>query len=127
MTEHRTNACNLATEELQRVNTILETKASIDALTGIYNRRKFQELLKQKIQESKRYGMLLTLIFFDIGHFKVINDNYGHEVGDSILQELAHLVIGKIRQTDIFARFGGEEFVILAHNDDDGSGYELAE
>jgi diguanylate cyclase (GGDEF)-like protein len=125
--QHRSNKCNLATEELQRVNAILEDQASIDSLTGIYNRRKFLELLQQKIQESKRYGMLLALIFFDIDHFKLINDTYGHEAGDSVLQELAQLVTSKIRQTDIFARFGGEEFVILAHNDDIGAGCELAE
>ena len=123
----RTEKCVMAEEELRLVNRVLESQATTDSLTGIYNRRKFLELLQQEIRESKRYEIPLELIFFDIDHFKEINDNYGHEAGDSILQELASLVNSMIRQADIFARFGGEEFVILAHNSDVGAGCELAE
>ena len=125
--KRRTEKCDMAEAELKRVNSVLESQATTDYLTGIYNRRKFLELLQLKINESKRYEIPLELIFFDIDHFKEINDNYGHEAGDSILKELASLVNGMIRQADIFARFGGEEFVILAHNSDVGVGCELAE
>ncbi len=125
--KRRTEERDLAEEELQRLNAILENQATTDSLTGIYNRRKFLELLQAKIQEAQRYGMPLALIFFDIDHFKTINDTYGHETGDRVLQELASIVTGMIRQTDIFARFGGEEFVILVHNNDVRTGLELAE
>jgi diguanylate cyclase (GGDEF)-like protein len=123
----RTKERDLAEEELRRVNAILENHATTDSLTGIRNRRKFLELLQEEIWEAQRYGMPLALIFFDIDHFKLVNDTYGHEAGDSVLQELARIVTGMIRQTDIFARFGGEEFVILVHNNDVRTGRELAE
>lgn len=116
-----------AEEELNRVNAILEHQATTDSLTGIYNRRKFLELLHEKIQEAKRYDISLALIFFDIDYFKLINDSYGHETGDNVLQELARIVTGMIRQTDVFARFGGEEFVLLVQNSEVGTGRELAE
>jgi diguanylate cyclase (GGDEF)-like protein len=123
----RTKERDIAEEELRRVNAILESQATTDSLTGICNRRKFLELLQAEIQEAKRYGVSLALIFFDIDHFKLVNDTCGHEAGDSVLQELARIVTGVIRQTDIFARFGGEEFVILVHNNDVRTGRELAE
>lgn len=123
----RTRERDLAEEELRRVNAILENQATTDSLTGIYNRRKFMELLQAKAQEARRYGIPLALIFFDIDHFKSINDTYGHEAGDSVLRELAAIVAGMTRKTDIFARFGGEEFVILVHHNDVRLGCELAE
>lgn len=118
---------DLATEELQRLNVMLERQATTDSLTGICNRRKFLEMLQAKIQEAQRYGMPLALVFFDIDHFKTINDTYGHEAGDKVLQELTRIVTGMIRQTDTFARFGGEEFVIIVYNNDVRTGLELAE
>lgn len=124
---HRTEERDRAEEELKRVNAILENQATTDSLTGICNRRKFLELLHMKIQESRRYTMPLALIFFDIDHFKSVNDTYGHETGDHVLQELSSIVTGMIRQTDIFARLGGEEFIILMHNNDVKTGCELAE
>jgi diguanylate cyclase (GGDEF)-like protein len=123
----RTEERNRAEEELRRVNIVLESQATTDALTGIINRRKFLELLQTEIQEAKRYGTALALIFFDIDHFKVINDTHGHETGDNVLRDLASIVSAAIRQTDVFARFGGEEFVILVHNNDVRTGRELAE
>lgn len=122
-----TKECKMAQDQLQRVNSVLESQAMTDPLTGIYNRRKFLELLQLEIHESKRYKVPLVLIFFDIDHFKAINDNYGHEAGDEILQGLTAFVRNAIRQADIFARFGGEEFLILAHNDAAGGGCDLAE
>jgi diguanylate cyclase (GGDEF)-like protein len=123
----RTEERDQATEELQRLNVVLENRATTDALTGICNRRKFLESLQVKIQEAKRYSMPLALIYFDIDHFKSVNDTYGHEAGDDVLVELSRLVSGMIRQTDVFARIGGEEFVILVHNNDVRTGRELAE
>jgi diguanylate cyclase (GGDEF)-like protein len=124
---HRTKERDLKTEELQRLNAVLENLATTDSLTGICNRRKFMELLHREILETRRYGMPLTLIFFDIDHFKLVNDTYGHESGDRVLQELSRIVTDLIRSTDIFARFAGEEFVILVHGNDVGTGGKLAE
>ncbi|MEF3191910.1 MAG: diguanylate cyclase [Campylobacterales bacterium] len=91
-----------------------EKQATIDALTGIYNRLKFNEILTQEISRFERYGHPLALIMFDIDHFKAINDTLGHQQGDRILVELATLIAKNLRETDLFARWGGEEFMILA-------------
>lgn len=109
------------------MNAILQNEATTDAMTGIWNRRKFIELIRAEVQQSRRYGMPLALIFFDVDHFKSINDSYGHEAGDCVLRELAGMVTGMVRQTDVFARLGGEEFVILVHDNDVKSGRDLAE
>lgn len=90
-----------------------ETRANYDALTRIYNRRRFLELLEHAMESSKRLHHELSIIFFDIDHFKKINDTYGHNTGDDVLRGLSALVSGAIRKSDIFARWGGEEFLIL--------------
>lgn len=90
-----------------------ETRANYDALTRIFNRRRFLELLEHGIDTAKRLNHELSIVFFDIDHFKRINDTYGHNTGDDVLRGLASLVSGTIRRTDIFARWGGEEFLIL--------------
>ena len=84
-----------------------------DPLTAILNRRGFDQMLEHKIFVSKRYLSELSIIFFDIDHFKNINDTYGHDIGDVILKELTTVIKEQIRESDVFARWGGEEFVIL--------------
>ncbi len=84
-----------------------------DPLTHIYNRRYFTERLKEEIEKIKRNKNRFFLIMFDIDHFKAVNDRYGHNVGDVVLKTLVNIVKQRIRKTDIFARWGGEEFVIL--------------
>ncbi len=101
-------------EELKRVHALLERQATTDTLTGIFNRLKFNELLDIEIRGAMRYRHPLSLIMFDIDHFKSINDTYGHLVGDAVLKEITSLVTGNIRNVDVFARWGGEEFVILS-------------
>lgn len=123
----RTVQRDRAEQELLRANEMLENLATTDALTGISNRRKMLELLELEMGEAARYGTPLSLIFFDIDRFKAINDSLGHETGDLVLKELALLVRGVIRQTDIFGRFGGEEFLILARHDELKPAYDLAE
>ena len=103
-------------EELKRVHSLLELQATTDTLTGIFNRLKFNELLDIEIRGAMRYRHPLSLIMFDIDHFKSINDSYGHLVGDAVLKEITSLVKDNIRNVDIFARWGGEEFVILSPN-----------
>ncbi|BCO30885.1 hypothetical protein TspCOW1_09880 [Thiohalobacter sp. COW1] len=91
----------------------LEHQASHDVLTGLNNRRKFEELLLQEIERTNRYQRPFAVIMFDIDHFKRINDRHGHDVGDAVLSELAAIVREQVRDTDIPARWGGEEFIVL--------------
>lgn len=91
----------------------LSQLAYYDKLTGIYNRRKFDEMLNIEYKITKRYNRHLSALFFDIDHFKKINDTYGHDIGDDVLSNLSSLVSQQIRETDIFARWGGEEFIVL--------------
>ncbi len=95
-----------------------EQLASLDPLTKILNRRKFDELAQYEFEKAKRYGRPMSFIIFDIDDFKKINDKYGHQVGDEVLIGIANRIKDSIRKTDIFARFGGEEFVILAPETD---------
>jgi two-component system cell cycle response regulator len=100
------------TKEINQINK-LSVLANFDKLTGIYNRRKFDELLEMEYKITKRYDRDLSAIFFDIDHFKRVNDTYGHDEGDFVLSNLSSLISKQIRETDIFARWGGEEFIIL--------------
>lgn len=99
--------------QLEELNLKLERYATTDILTGAYNRMKFDTLLESEINRCKRYNRPMSLAMFDIDGFKAINDRYGHAAGDSVLRELAELVSQHIRSCDIFARWGGEEFMIL--------------
>ena len=91
----------------------LETLATIDDLTQIYNRRKFFELAKEEIARNSRYKHGLTIIIIDIDHFKKINDLHGHQMGDKTLKHLTSTISSLIRNTDIFGRIGGEEFSLI--------------
>jgi two-component system, cell cycle response regulator len=100
----------------------LEHDAHTDFLTGIHNRSKFEKLLSDEITRSNRYGVPLSIIMVDIDHFKDVNDVYGHLVGDIILKEFSDIIQLSIRQNDLFARWGGEEFIILCpHTDIEGT------
>lgn len=87
--------------------------ATTDGLTGLANRLHFNELVIEEIERSERYGGPLSLIIFDLDHFKYVNDTYGHIVGDDVLVEISRLAKELLRATDIIARWGGEEFSIL--------------
>lgn len=102
-----------AADELRRLNELLARQATTDPLTGIANRLKFNEALRTEIRRSKRNNVPLSLIMFDIDHFKTINDTFGHDSGDTVLRGLTALVSKKVRVHDEFARWGGEEFVIM--------------
>ncbi len=92
---------------------LTEKKAYYDNLTGIFNRYKFNELFEIELNRVQRYGNSTSVVVLDIDHFKHFNDTYGHLVGDKVLQKLAETISLRIRNTDIFARWGGEEFVLL--------------
>lgn len=87
--------------------------ATTDSLTGIANRREFTTVLVSEVARAKRYGTPLALVMYDIDYFKRVNDNFGHDVGDYVLQALTRLVKQNIRSVDVVARWGGEEFMIL--------------
>ena len=103
----------LLERELEKEKLRFQELSETDPLTGIFNRRKLDIILDEYVKLALRYNMPLSLIMFDIDHFKEINDNYGHQIGDNILIELANLIKTNLRETDFFARFGGEEFMIL--------------
>lgn len=92
----------------------LEKLSATDRLTGAWNRAHFDKTIAIELSRSVRYLQPLALIFFDIDHFKQVNDSYGHAVGDVVLRELVKVVRDNIRSSDMLFRWGGEEFVILA-------------
>ncbi len=101
------------TEALSKANLELERQATIDALTGLSNRRRFDSRLQESFQQLRRTGRTFCLILIDVDHFKKINDNLGHQAGDEVLRQLARLLNQSTRITDFVARYGGEEFVVL--------------
>jgi len=109
------------------VKDALEEMVSCDGLTGIFNRRSFNEFLHAEIIRSERYKKTFSMIMFDIDYFKKINDNYGHDVGDKVLKELASLVQQYTRKSDMLARVGGEEFAIIAPQTAPENAVQLAE
>ena len=84
-----------------------------DALTGVFNRRFFAQKLQEEFIRGRRHNRPLSLIMIDIDHFKQVNDNYGHQVGDEALKAFSARVLERIRKTDVMARYGGEEFACL--------------
>jgi diguanylate cyclase (GGDEF)-like protein/PAS domain S-box-containing protein len=92
----------------------LRRLASTDQLTGIHNRPHFESHLDQAVSEAGRYGLPLALLMFDLDHFKQINDALGHDTGDAVLRRVVDSVREALRDSDIFARWGGEEFMVLA-------------
>ena len=101
--------------------------ASTDLLTGIMNRRSFTTSANKEIARSHRYKTPLSLIYCDIDKFKSVNDNYGHSMGDQVLEAFAKTVKSHIRNSDLFGRWGGEEFIILAVETDESQAQQLAD
>lgn len=99
--------------ELERLNRELERHANCDALTGAHNRMKFNAVLESELSRCQRYQRTMSLAMLDIDLFKEINDRYGHATGDQVLREFVGLISQHIRECDFFARWGGEEFMIL--------------
>lgn len=106
----------------------LHEEANTDGLTRCYNKSYFNNALEAEVKKSKLTGKPLTLIIFDLDHFKKLNDNYGHDAGDYVLKEKAQLIRSNgVRQGDVFARYGGEEFCVLLPNTNLKQGFEIAE
>jgi diguanylate cyclase (GGDEF)-like protein len=106
---------------------LLEKESITDSLTGLYNRRYLDRRLEEEFARAKRYTLPLSILMIDIDHFKRINDNYGHQAGDLVLGYIGKLILNIIRNSDIAARYGGEELLVIAPNTPSSSAVELAE
>jgi len=98
---------------LSKKNTTLDEEASLDPLTGLFNRRTMEEALDRALEEAKKSGVLFSLVMGDIDFFKRINDTYGHECGDVALVDVADILKACVRDGDVVCRWGGEEFLLL--------------
>ncbi len=123
-----------AHRKLARVNRELQTSqqqlrqlSMTDPLTGLANRRELMERLEQALERARRYGSVFSLIMADIDFFKQVNDSYGHDVGDQVIKAVATMMAGAVRTTDLVARIGGEEFVVLLQEADLQVAAQLAE
>ena len=112
---------------LRKVSHELEKAAHTDSLTGLANRRVFMKRLSEEAERVRRHGNALSVLLFDLDHFKKINDSYGHDVGDRVLQKVAQVAEHIKRITDVVARTGGEEFALLLPETDHAGAMQLAE
>jgi diguanylate cyclase (GGDEF)-like protein len=113
--------------ELEELARSLDHQASTDVLTGAFNRQRFDQELSSQIERSRRYDVPLSLILLDVDHFKSVNDRLGHLAGDKVLIQIASLTRETVRSGDIHARWGGEEFVVLAPGTERLGACQLAE
>lgn len=95
---------------------LLSQRAMIDGLTGLWNRAFFNERIASEVSLARRTGNALALMMLDVDHFKMVNDRYGHTLGDEALRAVAHVLIGRVRSSDVVCRYGGEEFVVILPN-----------
>lgn len=100
-------------EMVEQRTEILKWLSITDPLTGLYNRRYFIEQIELEFKRSKRYNRDLSLLMLDIDHFKSVNDNYGHQVGDIVLRKISSIIISQLRDSDLAFRYGGEEFMVI--------------
>jgi len=113
--------------QLMELTKRLELMAITDPLTGVYNRRHFEDLMKTEFSKALRYGKPLSCLMIDVDHFKRINDRYGHDIGDSVLRKVTEILSSSLREVDVLARWGGEEFIVLLHNTDRDGALVVAE
>ncbi|QGT78081.1 diguanylate cyclase [Guyparkeria halophila] len=105
----------------------LRRASVIDPLTGVFNRRKLLEVLAERFGEHRRYGEPCAVVMIDVDHFKRVNDQYGHSVGDEVLIAIAEIGRGMLRENDLLSRFGGEEFVLVLPQTDLDDARQVAE
>jgi len=122
-----THLSNKVIEELEEARKELEDQSNRDFLTGLYNRRYFNEISKSFMRIAWREKRFSAIISLDIDNFKRINDTYGHDVGDIVIKKLADIMRETVRKSDIISRFGGEEFIILLPFTDLQGAYKTAE
>ena len=130
MNEHLEILVQEKTIELQKKNEMLEKLATTDTLTNLLNIRKFREILKYEIDKINRSktGLKMetfVIVMIDADHFKFFNDNYGHQVGDEIIKGIARILNKSVRNIDIVARYGGDEFIILLNESDEATALKV--
>ncbi|SDT36451.1 diguanylate cyclase (GGDEF) domain-containing protein [Pseudomonas asplenii] len=113
--------------QLQAVNAQLQKLSSTDRLTGLYNRGHWEESLKVAYARNQRHGNPTSLVMFDIDHFKRVNDTYGHQAGDKVIEQVADLVREHVRDSDVAGRYGGEEFGVVLSDTDKVGAWHFAE
>lgn len=121
------NKSKIIEKQLKEANEKLKLKVITDPLTGAFNRRFMLEQMEKEIQRYNRTKSSFSIVMLDIDHFKLVNDNFGHNVGDIVLKKLVQTVKEKIRKTDILCRWGGEEFIIFLPDTNLSGAAELAE
>jgi len=113
-------------EQLELKNEELKKIATIDKLTKIFNRVKLDSTLEEELNRTQRFGHKFSIVLIDVDHFKSVNDTYGHQVGDTILFEIANLLKYYTRDTDTLGRWGGEEFMLICPETDEKGVLKLA-
>ncbi len=130
MTEHLRHShaqVEAANQALQQQNQLLERLSITDNLTGLYNRKKLDDILTDQLARYERHRHPFAVLLLDIDHFKALNDSYGHLAGDEVLKSVAHILTQSIRSVDYAARYGGEEFVIVLPETNTATARDLAE
>ena len=125
--KERTSDLMRANERLSTLNKELEEISITDGLTQVFNRQYFMDRLKQEVKRASRYSTHVSLLIFDLDHFKKVNDTFGHQAGDIVLSGVAGIVKERTREIDLFARYGGEEFCLIATAMDRAEAFMLAE
>lgn len=113
ITLHDVTDVSIYQTRLNEANLRLEALSQLDGLTGLYNRRYWQERLEEELGRAQRYGSVFCLLLFDLDHFKRVNDGYGHPAGDAVLKAVAGRLPALLRAADVAGRYGGEEFAVL--------------
>ncbi|WP_434624098.1 diguanylate cyclase [Pseudomonas sp. Z1-29] len=113
--------------QIQAANAQLQLLSSTDRLTGLYNRGHWEASLKAAYARHQRYGNALSLVMLDIDHFKRVNDTYGHQAGDKVIEQVARLLHEHVRESDVAGRYGGEEFGVVLSDTDAAGGQIFAE
>jgi len=122
-----TTLSNTVIAELEEAQQQLKEQANRDYLTGLYNRRYFNEIAQDLLHISKRKKKPFSVLMLDIDKFKSINDTYGHNVGDDVIKTLANTIIETVRESDVVSRYGGEEFALMLPFTDQKGAYKIAE
>lgn len=113
--------------EMKRYQDELRAASFTDSLTGLYNRRYLFQRLTNEIDLVNRYGHPLSIVIFDLDHFKTVNDTYGHGAGDEVLIQVAAALGDCIREVDVAGRYGGEEFLLILPHSDASDAMDVAE